>query len=64
MYHWESRFKEDSFVLVRGVDYDIGDASIVQQARNAASIRGVKVSIQECNKGIIVTVTSRKGVNC
>jgi hypothetical protein len=63
-YHWDERLKEDTFILVRGVDYTVGDYSICQQLRNSASARGLKISIEECANGIMVTVTDRRGASC
>ena len=59
-YKWDKWFEKDIFALERGIDYDIGDGSMHQQVRNAAWHRGLKVSIDECSKGLIVKITERR----
>jgi hypothetical protein len=64
IYPWDSWFARESFRLVRGRDYDCPVSSIIQQVRNAASRRGLGVSVSEGKDGTLrVTVHREAATN-
>lgn len=56
LYDWEEWFSRSRFTLWRGRDYLTGNYSFVQQLRNAATQRGLKISVEEDGNRITVTV--------
>lgn len=44
-YDWNAWFERKTFVLVHGTDYHVNSGTMYQQIRNAASQRGLRVSI-------------------
>lgn len=64
LYDWDELLKRPSFRLYRWRDYRCRVDSIVQQVRNAASLRGIKVSVDVGRRDLVrVTVTDRNGSN-
>lgn len=55
-YHWDLWLSRRRFRLRRGEDFACSASSMVQQIRNAASLRGIGVSIEEKDNGIDVRV--------
>ena len=55
-YDWDRWLKKRRFDLQRGVDYRCGTASMIQQIRNKATSLGLRVSIEEVDNGIRVSV--------
>ncbi len=65
-YPWERWFAQDRFRLVRGRDYQVTTAGMLQQVRNAAAIRyGVNIATRLGADGqsITVVVMNRRGGN-
>lgn len=58
-YDWSSLFKLGEFTLVRGVDYRVGQASICQQVRNAASRYRYRVKLKDRDDSVYVMVLGR-----
>lgn len=56
VYAWDRWFGKDEFRLVRGVDYQCSQSTMCQSVRNAASKRGIRVSIRDNGNGIVVRV--------
>lgn len=56
IYDWDAWFARGHFILRRGQHFRCGQASIVQQARNAASERGLSIHLIEKYGSIDVTV--------
>ncbi len=54
-YPWDKWFKQPKLRLFRGRDYLCMPHSMGQQVRNAASIRGLRVSVYIRGEGITVT---------
>lgn len=52
-YPWERWFNGGEFNLVRGRDYRCATHGMMAQVRNAASARGVSVSLRLDPKGVI-----------
>ena len=59
LYDWDSLFKSAKFVLQFDIDYICSQAALVQQVRNRAVQRGIKVSIKDNGDSVEVTVVSR-----
>lgn len=59
-YPWELWFSRPRVVIVRGIDYDCSQATMVQSIRNAASIRGVGVGVQD--KGTAISIEVRNAL--
>lgn len=55
-YKWELWFVRDKTVLLRGVDYDCSQSSMVQSIRNAATRHGVRVHIEDEGDTITIEV--------
>lgn len=45
-YPWDEWFSSDSFILIRGVDYDCLSHGMYAMIRNQASARGCSVSVR------------------
>lgn len=60
-YDWDYWLSQPITVLVRGVDYDVPQASMVQQARNAAHKRQVRLSVADKDDRIVLTCNPRAG---
>ncbi len=57
-YSWDKLFCHKVFTIYKGKDYYCSQSSMVGQIRNAASQRGVKVTIDDGDTYIIVAVGS------
>lgn len=55
-YDWPRWFSRRRFTLTGGIDYQCSTKSMAQQVRNAASARGILVSIVESPGGLTVVV--------
>lgn len=60
LYDWGDWFAHRRFTLHKGMDYDCSQSSISQQVRNAASERGLRVSVIEGEDSVTVVVVERK----
>jgi hypothetical protein len=60
-YAWEDWFAQGGFVLVRGIHYQCPQSTIVQAIRNNASMRGLRIRLQDTGLTVVVTVVGRKG---
>jgi hypothetical protein len=58
LYRWDAWFSRPRF-SIRHRDYNCSRSSMCQQIRNAASERGVLVSVEETRRSFVVTVTGR-----
>lgn len=58
-YHWDEWFASGRFVLLRKKHYSCSESSIVQQVRNAASARGLKVRARSERNGVVIEVEVR-----
>lgn len=56
IYPWDDWFEAEQFDLTRGIHYKCPQGVMQQQIRNAASKRGLRVSIDELDAGFVVTV--------
>lgn len=56
LYDWDGWFGAGRVVLRRGRDYRCSTGSLVQQARNAASHRGLSLTVVEDEDKGIVTI--------
>ena len=70
MYDWRKWFSQPRCTIRRGIDYDTPQDSMAQQIRNAASTRGMKVSLislpktEELDDGfIIITDQQNRMIN-
>lgn len=54
LYDWDDWFRRRAFVLRQGQEYDCAVSAMVQQVRNAATARGLKVSVLEEPGGEII----------
>jgi hypothetical protein len=59
LYPWDDWFSKPKKRVVRQRDFKIGSASMSQQIRQAASKRGISVSLEEVEDGFIINVTGR-----
>lgn len=61
-YPWDRWFDQDSFRLIRGVDYTMLSESMYKLIRESAKKRGVTVSVTNGPNGdsMLVIVTGRK----
>lgn len=55
-YDWDNWFDQDCFLLSRGGEYVCSQSSMVQNIRNAATKRGLKVQVEEDGNSILVQV--------
>lgn len=55
-YNWEEWFGQDSFTLVRGVDYHCSQSAMVQNIRNKAVKLGVRVNLEDAGDRIRVWI--------
>ena len=46
-YYWDDWFKNDFFMLRKGRDFFCGITSMIQQIRNAALARGIRVKMKK-----------------
>lgn len=56
MYDWDGWFAQGSFKLRRGRQFNCRPSSIIQQARNAASERGLGLIVIESDQEIYFSV--------
>ena len=61
LYKWEEWFGRRRIVLVRGVNYDCSQSTMVQMIRNNATRLGIRVRVLDTRDAIVVEVVSRKG---
>jgi hypothetical protein len=61
IYDWEDWFGRGRKRLRRGTDYDCGQASMVQQIRNAANRYGYSVEIEELEDGLVIVSSKVEG---
>lgn len=54
-YPWYAWFERPRVEIVRGVDYTCSQSSMAQTIRNNASMRKLRVSIQDTGNGFIIT---------
>lgn len=59
-YRWDEWLAMPSVTLRHGRDYACSQASITQQARNAAARRGIRISVVEVTGGVLVRVRGRR----
>ncbi len=61
-YQWEKWFSytRKQFFLKRGIDYNTNQRSMMQQVRNAAVDRGLRVAIVDTENGLVVTVLEER----
>lgn len=59
-YDWNKLFERDQSLLERGEDYHCSQSNIIQQIRNEASKRGLRIKLNDLDDKIIVKVISRK----
>ena len=64
LYDWDALFKRRSFPLVRGKDFRCSQSVMVQQIRNAASQRGLHLTITEGDGWIMVKVLAERRGRC
>lgn len=59
MYDWDRWFARRRFTLRRGIDYEATQGSMLQQVRNAASHRGIGITVLEGYDYLTVLVRTR-----
>lgn len=64
-YPWEFWLARQRLVLRRGRDYACTNSTMASNVRNAASQRGISISVEERDGGLVVTIhgpsAGRKG---
>lgn len=55
-YAWDEWFIQGHFTLKQGVDYSISQSAMSQSIRNNASMRGLRVNIEDMGNSIVVNV--------
>ena len=59
IYKWKDWFKRRRFILQRARDYSCSQSVMIQQIRNEASNRGLRVSITDTYQEITVSVSPK-----
>ena len=59
-YFWDEWLSLPSFLLRHGEHFNCSRSSITQQARNAASDRGLRISVVEVADGVLIRVRGRR----
>ncbi len=59
-YRWEQWFAEPRTVLLRGVDYECSQSTMVAAIRNRASERGLRVRVVDNGDSIMVEVRGER----
>lgn len=55
-YNWDELFKRESSLLERWVDYSCSQSNMIQQIRNEASKRGLRIRISDLGTQIILKI--------
>lgn len=56
IYPWEEWFRARRITLLRGVHYGCSQSTMAQTIRNNASLRGLRVRIEDIGTGLIMEV--------
>ena len=56
IYPWDVWFRRERFSLQRGRHYQCSTGSMIQQLRNAASVREMPIRIIRTNRGLVAFV--------
>lgn len=59
-YDWEELFKQEQSLLERGEDYHCSQSNIIQQIRNEASKRRLRVKIVDMDNKVVIRVLRSK----
>lgn len=58
-YDWDRLFEQDQVLLERGEDYNCSQSNIIQQIRNEASKRGLRIRLNDLDDRVIIKVLNR-----
>ena len=57
-YDWDRLFEQQQSLLERGEDYHCSQSNIIQQIRNEASKRGLRIRLTDLDDRVVIKVMS------
>ncbi len=59
-YDWDRLFEQHQSLLERGEDYHCSQSNIIQQIRNEASKRGLRIRLTDLDDRVVIKVISSR----